>query len=128
MDDDLTHYMKATGRLASRVRLLRRAYQDLHRDRAFFRQHLQDADIEIERLREAVHDLDLTNSALMGQSERLAEDRRERNAEIERLRAVLERAIRRVEQEQFRGNGTDALTELYRILCDESVAREPEAT
>jgi hypothetical protein len=91
MDDDLTHYMKATGRLASRVRLLRRAYHGLHRDRAFFRQHLQDAD-----------------------------------AEIERLRAVVERAIQRVEQEQFRGNGGEVLTELYRILCDESIATVPD--
>lgn len=90
MDDDLTHYMKATGRLASRVRLLRRAYHELHRDRAFFRRHMQDAD-----------------------------------AEIERLRVVVTAAIRRVEQEQFRGNGSEVLTEVYRILCDESIATQP---
>jgi predicted nucleic acid-binding Zn-ribbon protein len=86
MDDDLTHYMKATSRL---------------RD-------------ENKQLEENIHVV----LADLGQA----------RTEIERLRAAVEGAIRLIEQEQFRGNGNDQLSELYRILCDESIAREPEAT
>ena len=46
-------------------------------------------------------------------------------AERDRLRAVMERATRRVEQEQFRGDSTKALSGVYRILCDESITTEP---
>jgi hypothetical protein len=42
-------------------------------------------------------------------------------AERDRLRAVVEAAIRHIEQEQFRGNSTDPLNEVYRVLHDESI-------
>jgi hypothetical protein len=46
--------------------------------------------------------------------------------QMSRLRTVLENAIRHIEQEQFCGRGSEQLSDLYRILGDESIAPEPD--
>jgi hypothetical protein len=132
-DDDLAHYMHATGRLRKNVRILVRIAKRLRDERdqladalAEERHQVAVESGEADRLEALLEREAQVNKGLIVTAESLAAAMMDAEAERDQLRAVVERATRRVEQEQFRGDNTKALSGVYRILCDESITTEPD--